>query len=290
MRYHEMLEGAIDLHMHTGPSRLPYRIDFLEAARDAETAGMRAIVYKPFYFTTMDRAYAAEKTVSRLKVFGGIVLDFGMGGLNPTVVKNAIDEGAKFVWMPLFDSNHTIQNLSKSKVYHNMVSSTKGIEILNSGGELLQEVREILEIVAQKPHVILETSHLSPKESIILVSEAKRIGVKNVLVTHPLFPVIGATQEEIRELVSLGAIINHCIAYSYPNPTRESLNPKIIADSIKDVGPEHCVLSSDSGNIHGPAPVEAMRAFCEMMKTAGLSKEEIEIMIKKNPADILGLE
>jgi len=289
VKYYEILEGAIDLHMHTGPSRLPCRMDFLDAAREAEATGMRAIVYKPFYFTTMDRAFIAEKSVVKLKVFGGIVLDYGMGGLNPTVVKNAIDEGAKFVWMPLFDSKHTLQSLSKNSLYSDMVSSTKGLEILTPEEEIIPEVREILEIISKTPHVILETSHLSPKESIKLAAEAKRLGCKNVLVTHPLSSVIGATQEEIREMAGLGAIINHCVAPCYPNPLRDGLNPKVIADSIKDIGAKYCVLSSDSGNIHGPSPVEGLRAFCEMMKTAGVSKKEIEIMIKENPTDILGL-
>ncbi len=277
------------MHMHTGPSRLPCRIDFIDAAREAEAADMRAIVYKPFYFATMDRAFIAEKSGVKLKVFGGIVLDYGMGGLNPTVVKNAIDEGAKFVWMPLFDSKHTLQSLSKNSLYSNMVSSVRGLEILTTKDEIIVEVRDILEIISNAPHVILETSHLSPKESIKLAAEAKRLGIKNVLITHPLSPVIGATQEEIRQMVKLGAIINHCVAPCYPNPLRDAVNPKVIADSIKDIGAKYCVLSSDSGNIHGPSPVEGLRAFCEMMKTAGLSKKEIEIMVKENPADILGL-
>ena len=289
MKYYEILDGAIDLHLHTGPSRLPCRVDFLDAAREAEAAGMRAIVCKPFYFTTMDRAFIAEKSVDKLKVFGGIVLDYGMGGLNPTVVNNAIDEGAKFVWMPLFDSQHTLQSLSQSSLYSNMVSSAKGLEILTPQEDLIPEVREILRIISEKPHVILETSHLSPRESVKLVAEAKRLGCKNVLVTHPLSPVIGATQEEIRQMAGLGAIINHCVAPCYPNPLRDSLNPRVIADSIRDIGAKYCVLSSDSGNIHGPSPLEGLRAFCEMMKTAGLSKKEIEIMIKENPAEILGL-
>jgi hypothetical protein len=289
MKNYEILEGAIDLHMHPGPTRVPYRINFLEAAKEAAAAGMRAIVFKPLYFPTMDRAFAAEQSVSDLRVFGGIVLDFGMGGLNPQVVKNAIEMGAKFVWMPLFDSKHTIENLGINPTYRNMVTSGKNIVIVDEDDRLLPQVREILEVMVKSAGVILETSHLSPRESLALIEGAKRIGIQHVLVTHPLFPIIGATQDEICEMVRRGAIINHCVAACYPNPVRDALNPQKIAESIQDVGAEHCVLSTDLGGILFPSPLEGLRGFCEMMIAAGISKREIDIMIKENPAKILGL-
>ena len=289
MKYYEILEGAIDLHMHPGPTRIPYRINFFEAAKEAAAAGMRAIVFKPLYFPTMDRAFAAEQSVSGLKVFGGIVLDFGMGGLNPQVVQNAIEMGAKFVWMPLFDSKHSRDKLGSNLAYRHMLTSTKSITILGPSGELLPEVKEILGVMVQFPGVVLETSHLSPRESIVLIGEAKKAGIQHVLVTHPLFPIIDATREEIREMVARGAIINHCVAACYPNPVREALHPRKIADSIRDVGAEHCVLSTDLGMNLFPAPLEGLRGFCEMMKTAGISPREIDILIKENPARILGL-
>jgi len=289
MKYYEILEGAIDLHMHPGPTRIPYRINFFEAAKEAADAGMRAIVFKPLYFPTMDRAFAAEQSVSNLKVFGGIVLDFGMGGLNAHVVGNAIEMGAKFVWMPLFDSRHSIEKLGGNPSYRNMITSKKSITILGESGDLLPEMKEILEVIVKSRGVILETSHLSPRESIVLAAEAKKIGIEHVLVTHPLFPIIDANQDEIREMVTNGAIINHCIAACYPNPLRDALNPKKIADSIKDVGADHCVLSTDLGMALFPSPIEGLRGFCEMMKVAGISQREIDIMIKENPARILGL-
>jgi len=42
-----LLNGSIDLHLHHGPDTEPRRIDALEAAKQAQQAGMRAIVFKP---------------------------------------------------------------------------------------------------------------------------------------------------------------------------------------------------------------------------------------------------
>jgi len=41
-----LLKGAVDLQVYPGPSALPRRIDHVEAAASAASAGMRAIVGK----------------------------------------------------------------------------------------------------------------------------------------------------------------------------------------------------------------------------------------------------
>ncbi len=41
-----LLVGAVDLHQHPGPSPFPRRMSILDAARDASSAGFRAIVAK----------------------------------------------------------------------------------------------------------------------------------------------------------------------------------------------------------------------------------------------------
>ena len=42
----DLLKGAVDLQVYPGPSALPRRIDHVEAAASAASAGMRAIVGK----------------------------------------------------------------------------------------------------------------------------------------------------------------------------------------------------------------------------------------------------
>ena len=55
-----LLHGAIDLHVHSSPSPMPRRLTHVEAARQAETAGFRAIVVKcHFHNTVMDLIAAA---------------------------------------------------------------------------------------------------------------------------------------------------------------------------------------------------------------------------------------
>ena len=55
----KLLQGSIDMHMHHGPdtSVTGRRVDALEAAQQAEQAGMRAIVLKNHDYSTAPLAY-----------------------------------------------------------------------------------------------------------------------------------------------------------------------------------------------------------------------------------------
>ena len=40
--------------------------------------------------------------VEGIKVFGGVVLDYHAGGLNPMAVEPAVKMGGKIVWLPTY--------------------------------------------------------------------------------------------------------------------------------------------------------------------------------------------
>lgn len=292
---YEILSGAIDLHMHPGPARkdrplLKRRLDFLEAAKCARDVGMKAIVYKPLEFPTIDRAYAAEKAVPGIKVFGGIILDYAIGGLNPEAVEVAIQRGAKIIWMPVFDSLHTRKMSQKeaSGIYKHEQKEKKGLTILNDMGQLLPEVKEIIDLIAKADNVVLDTAHLSPQESLVLIDEAKKRKIRNVLVTHPEAEVIGATEEQQKEMAMKGAYLNFCYNQTVSDGTFGE-RTKRVAHAIKSIGASHCCLSTDSGNSLFPLPIECLRSFTQVLMALGIDEQEIDLMIRQNPSTILGL-
>jgi predicted metal-dependent TIM-barrel fold hydrolase len=59
---------------------------------------------------------------------------------------------------------------------------------------------------------------------------------------------------------------------------------------IRQVGAEHIVLVSDGGQLENPSPAEALRSFCHILIKEGITPEEIELMIVKNPTQLLNLE
>src|SRR5688500_3951630 len=75
--------GAIDLHVHANPDVFGRSLDDIDVARLAKAKGMRGIVLKNHVSETASRAALVMKVVPGLEVFGGIVLNKAVGGVNP---------------------------------------------------------------------------------------------------------------------------------------------------------------------------------------------------------------
>lgn len=94
------LSGVIDMHIHTGPDIRQRRLDDIELAQEAARIGVRAVVIKSHVMSTAGRAIIAEKICPGVRVFGGVVLNPHVGGINPIAVQMTIKMGGKIVWLP----------------------------------------------------------------------------------------------------------------------------------------------------------------------------------------------
>ena len=63
-----------------------------------------------------------------------------------------------------------------------------------------------------------------------------------------------------------------------------------IVEAIRAVGAEHCVMSTDLGQAFNPTPAEGMRMMIAYMLRCGITEKEMELMVKVNPAKLLGLD
>src|SRR3989442_12108859 len=129
------------MHCHHGPD--PHRarsVDAAEAVAEAEALGMAAIVLKSHAYPTGPIAILMQKTVKRLRVFGGICCDHEVGGLNPAAVEVALRTGAKVVWMPTFSSTVDRRKLGLPG---------PGIPLLDARGQLVPAAEEILRLATQ---------------------------------------------------------------------------------------------------------------------------------------------
>ena len=239
---------------------------------------------------TAARATIASK-LSGIEVYGGVVLNHGVGGLNPAVVETAIQYGAKVVWMPTINSKYHIEKFGGTGISGLQRAAAKaqraGLSILDSEGELVPEVAEILRIVADAD-VCLATGHISPAEIKKLVGEASKLGIKKVLVTHANFFAWRLPLEE-QQLARQGAYLEYA-AVTCVSPVLYEQKPKELAEMIRAVGASSIVLSSDLGQITSPPPPEGMRMLIQALLEAGIKPEEIETMAKRNPARLLGLQ
>ena len=270
------LEGVVDLHFHTGPDSRPRSVDDIEASRLAAAAGMRAILLKNHFTMTADRAAIAMAQVDGLEIFGGLVLNRAVGGINPEAVRQmaAFSGGrGKVVWLPTFDSEYAATSSGGDAPY---------VSILEDG-EPLPAVLEVFELLAEHD-LTLAMGHSAPGEVLRLLPEAKRLGVPRILVTHVFSQ--GATREQMRQMADEDAIMEiDWLAVYGGNRTIEDY-----VSAIRDLGAEAFFMSSDLGQAGNPVHAEGLRAYVRAMLDAGITEAEIDTMIRRNPARLLGLD
>jgi hypothetical protein len=282
----KLLHGAIDMHLHVGPDTMPC-IDPIEAARQAKQAGMKAIILKNHHYTTAPLATIVSQLVPGVGVFGGLCLDFEVGGLNFHALEVSGKLGAKVVWMPTLSSANSRDKMRKSL---GLELEGEGFSILDTGGKLVPEIGKILPLV-KKYDMVLASGHISPAETFALIDEAKNTGIWKLVITHASSADVidqALSIPDQKRLAQMGVFLE----YVGLELLHESLGrgKSHMVEMIKAVGAEHCILSTDMGLAFEPPPVEGMRVAISSLLNKGLTVEEIELMVKTNPAKLLGLE
>ena len=292
-RCHELLRGAIDLHTHSAPSLFDRLVDDVELAEQARAAGMRAVLYKAHEQDTTGRAALVRRVVPGIRAFGGIVVNHVVGGLNPVAVDASIKLGARMVWMPTMSAQHHIAFFGGSHFGARMKGKTsaagasQGLTVLDGTGRVRPEVQEILQLIAAAG-ICLSTGHLSLAEVQALVPAARMAGVSRILVTHPDLMLSGIEVADQKALADAGAILEKDV--NTLGPPWHSTTLEAMVHSIREVGPARCVLATDYGQLHSPAPVEGLRIFVQLCLEQGIPEAEIRTMVADNPARLLGLD
>src|SRR5437899_2470713 len=133
----------------------------------------------------------------------------------------------------------------------------------------------------------LATGHSSPAEGLMLIREARHAGVERIVVTHAMKAPVHMNIEQMKQAAALGAYLE--LDYgALIGPNKEFDFPAYFA-AIRAVGPEHCILSSDLGQAGNPLHPDGLLAFFQGLREQRFSVQEIERMVKKNPAVLLGL-
>ncbi len=274
-----ILEGALDIHVHCAPDPMvDRRGSAIDIARQAQEMGMRGLVLKSHQYPTHPMAYTASQAIPGITLVGGVALGAEAGGLNPMAVESTANMGGRVVWMPTFSAWADRRRKGLNG----------GIYLLDDQGQLTPEVYAVLEVI--KAHdMVLATGHISAKESIALVSEARNLGINRVVVTHATSMALWSdmTMEDMKTLASMGAYIEHCLHVMMP--LVRGLTPQELAETISAIGLENCIVSSDFGQDFHPMPPEGMRMGIATLLQAGLEEVEVGMLVKDNPSRLLGL-
>jgi hypothetical protein len=282
--------GVIDMHTHSHPDVFGRNIDDVDLARIAKARGMRGVVLKNHISETASRAALAMKEVPGIEVFGGVVLNKAVGGINPDAVEwmhRIYGSRGKVVWLPTFESDKHVKTFGKP--------DNKGI-VVAPGGKVTPEMEAILKIIARE-NLLLATGHVHPEEVLAVVKRGKELGVKNMLVTHGLTTVPGLSMAQAKEVVANGAVIEVCFLQFQAGPNAPlaflthwmQINAKHVAQAIKEFGAQGLVVSSDLGQSANMVHPDGLEVAIGAMKREGISDADIDVMMRKNPARLLGL-
>jgi hypothetical protein len=275
------LNGAIDIHVHQDPDSAPRAIDADDVARQAKAAGMRAVVLKNHWEDTASLAYMTRKMVPGIEVFGGITQDLAVGGINIEAVKHMADmKGGygRIVWLPTFDAQNQVKD--------------RGPEVkVSESGKVLPSVLALLDYIATRKQLALETGHVSAEEALMVIKEARARGIEHVVATHGMAGPTNLSVAQAKEAARMGAYIE--FVYGGTLEPGSPVTVEKYAAWIRAVGPAHCILSSDLGGARPyprPMPAQGMLDFMNNLHKLGLSVADINLMAKTNPARVLGLE
>jgi hypothetical protein len=294
-RVAQMLEGAVDLHVHPAPSPLPRRIGALDAAELAGEAGFEAIVVKSHHHSTVMDVLALQPdgpaSGSGARVFGGIALNSAVGGLNPHAVDLALKMGGRIVWFPTIASP---QHIAHHKANPNLkfpklavkLEPEEPIDVFADDGGLKPEVHRILEAIADAD-AILASGHMSPASITAVFEAAREKGVRRMLVNHPNF-VIEASHDDARRWVELGAVIEHSLCMYDDASSFYHWDLDTLVKWIEAVGAEHSTLGSDLGQDGNPLPTDSFRKIVGALLERGMPERDVRLMIADNPRKLLG--
>jgi len=293
-RIDALLQGAIDPHVHSGPSIAPRGLDHVELLQQASAAGFAAVVTKDHDYSSVMTAALIRKHFPELKtkIYPSIVLNNVVGGLNPYAVEHTAALGGKIVWLPTLAAENHLRWQAQAKWTHpassDQMRPVTPVMVLNDDKSVRDDAKEILDIVA-KNDMVLASGHLHVSETWIVFEEAQRRGVKRLVLTHPE-DIVDASLNDVKGIAAMGAFVEHSLCMFLDGCKFKSCEAADLRRQIDAGGVEQTILASDLGQVGTYSPLEGMRRGIKMCMDLGYSDDDIRKMVSTNAARAMGFE
>lgn len=284
----ELLQGAIDCHIHAYPDFVHRSQNMIEIAIEASKCGMRAVAFKDHWNVSATAAYLTQKHIdslvergeltNRVEIYGGAGTCHGM---RPEYIRVALQyPNFKMIWFPTFTSLGFWRGAGQPE---------KGeVRLVADNGEVLPEVVEIMKMAAEKK-VGVGFGHTDFKELLPLAKKAKEIGLRATL-DHPLLELNKLLLDEMKELADLGVYVGTYCQPMIPSLYQPVADPMETIRTIKAIGPERCIIGSDFGQVLHMDAIDGMRVFIRALLGFGITPQQIKVMLKDNPAKLMWLD
>jgi Family of unknown function (DUF6282) len=293
-RIADLVQGAIDPHVHSGPSIAPRGVDHLELLEAYSAAGVAAVVTKDHDYSGVMTAALITKhhPELRTKILSSIVLNNVVGGFNPYAVEHTAAMGGKVVWMPtLAAENHLRWEKTSNWVHPASTQKMRpavGIPVLDNNRAVRDDVKEVLDIVARND-MVLASGHLHVSETWLVFEEARRRGVTRLVLTHPE-DIVDASMNDVKGMAAMGAFVEHSLCMFVEGSKFKTCSAEDLRQHIDAAGVDQTVLCSDLGQTGTITPLEGLRRGIRLCIDLGYDDKQIRKMVSSNAARMLGLE
>ncbi len=293
-RIDRLLIGAIDPHVHSGPSIAQRGVDHLELVRQADAAGFSAVVTKDHDYSGVATAELVRNNHPELKtqIYSGIVLNNVIGGFNPYAVEHTAAMGGKVVWMPTLAAENHLRWEKTSNWVHpastQKMRPAQGIPVLNDDKSVRDDVKEVLDIIA-RTNMVLASGHLHISETWLIFEEAKNRGVERIVLTHPE-DIVDASMNDVSGIAKMGVYVEHSLCMFVDGSKFKTCSLEDLGRHIEAAGVDRTVLCSDLGQTGTILPVEGFRRGIKMCLALGYDDDAIHKMVATNAARMLGID
>jgi hypothetical protein len=300
------LTDAIDVHAH---ARGGDEEDPLHAAQKATRAGMQAILYKsispgrPWEVARklqddVDR-WAEREGLRPVKCLSAWVIGIPLKPIDFAEIREAVEGGVTGMWMPPVTSAWSIFRLGgrgvwfdKARRYDDPVpplaweeARKTGVYALDEHGGLLPAIRDTVRLCADHG-VTLSFGHLSPQEMDALADAMHALGSRRAFIDHPFSEVFEFDVPRMKRWAAAG--VGFALTWDELSPLL-GVDPQDMVGTIRAVGPEHFMLSSDAGIPILPETVEAYRLLAAMLRAYGMTETEMRQLMTGTAKEMLSL-
>jgi hypothetical protein len=212
---------------------------------------LEALVLKNHVVTTADRAWLVRKHVPGLKVFGGVVLNSPVGGINPDAVNwmwRMQGGFGRVVWFPTFDADNHVKHFN--------LSPTEALAVIEAGRDAGVDRLVVT-------HAQFEVVNMSLEQ----MRTAAAMGAK-------------------LELCAMGPLMGPEAHLAWMRNWRR-VKVEETASAVKEIGAQNFVLATDLGQTGNPIPADGLQLFVTDLMKVGVSNDAVTKMGREVTGSLL---
>jgi hypothetical protein len=293
----------IDMHVHIGPEFLRRRYSAEALAAEARREGF-GVVMKNHFQPTTGQVSQVRRPDDEVPLVGSVALNFGCGGVDDHGVRSALsgwkqdvtaadpDPDRFVVWMPTlcceahlrcYDRRDLSEAWGVKRQYTRFYAEGTGFTLDAGNVDKMAALKRALQVIVDND-LILATGHFDRQETLTVVQVARGMGIRRIIMTHPLFQ---ATELDPETMSRMWQKYGAYSELAFVNLAMDNLTYEQYIAVIEAVGPQGVILSSDVGQIFSPTVGDAMREFFSELQKRGIKEDDITQMAVLNPNRLL---